>query len=385
VAESFEVEPHYVSGYGDLLAAEHRNMGDVRYHVDFFARANPEYYEGLLALLTTPVNQYADSVWYRLGTRAGNLDRAAQELHGTAWAYLGLEEENTERFQGELRSDPDEDAVPYPASSPDLPSLEVTEMDFSEEFKDLSTATFFIVWFLQYYLGWSPHNYIMEKLAGNWNALDVAGDALINVGNAAEQMSVSLEDGLGTLDGHWHGGAAQACVDYVTRLAGALGEEGPLNRTVGKLYKTIAEQAIEAIRQVIRDLTLPVEDVGRALGYVKVCWVWVPSDAGSFEDAVALMDNYKELFDAARSMVETIEAVVEQAKEFVATAEQVSDTANLDGAVAAIVDSVAPWGDQVQEGIVTSADLADLANTSEFADAPSGDYSSGDDLERDGA
>jgi hypothetical protein len=72
--------------------------------------------------------------------------------------------------------------VRYPASSPDLPSLVVEEMDFSEEFKDLSTATFFIVWFLHYYLGWSPHNHIVEKLAGNWNALDVAGDALINVG-----------------------------------------------------------------------------------------------------------------------------------------------------------------------------------------------------------
>lgn len=344
MAEGFEVEAHHVSGYGDLLAAEHRTMGDIRYHVDFFARANPEHFEGVLALLTTPVNQYADSVWYRLGNRAGNLDAAAQELHRTAWAYLGLEDENTERFRGEVRSEPDEDAVPYPASSPELHSLDIEEMDFSEEFQDLSLAMFFIVWFLHSYLGWSPHNYIIEKLAGNWNALDVAGDALINVGNAAEQMSVAMKDGLATLDGHWDGGAAQTCVDHVTRLADALGEEGPLNRTVGQLYKTIAEQVKEAIRQIIRDLTLPVEDVGRALGYVKVCWVWVPTDAGSLEDAYALMDNYKELFDRVRSMVETIESVVEHTKEFLATA----------------------------------ADLADLADVSEFTDVPS------DDLERDG-
>lgn len=390
VAEGFEVEPQYVSGYGDLIEAEKNNIRAVQEHIDFFARANPEYYEGLLSLLTTPVNQYADSVSYRLGDRSANARDTANELHRVAWTYLDLEDENTELFQGAVRSEPDPDAMAYSSSSPELPSLEIPEMDFTKEFQDLSLAMFWIVWFLQSYLGWSPHNYIIEKLAGNWNALDVAGDALINAGNGAEQVAVSMTDGLATLDEHWNGGAAQACVDYVTRMSEGLGEEGPLNRTVGKLYKLIAEEAKEAIRQVIQDLTLPIDDVSGKLGFVTLgdgrpCSIRLPLGAVSIADATAAMDNYKELFDSARSMVETIESVVEQAKEFLASAEKMTDASNVDGAVDEMINAVAPWGQEVQDDLATAADLADLADTSEFAGAPTDEYVAGDDPERDGA
>lgn len=385
MAEGFEVEPHYLSGYGDLMAAEKANVVAIQSHLDFFARAYPVHFEGLLSLLTTPVNQYADSVSYRLGDRSANVRDLANELHRAAWAYLGVEDENTEMYQGQPRYAEDPDAMAYTASSPELPSLEIAEMDFTEEFQDLSMAMFWIVWFLHFYLGWSPHNYIMEKLAGNWNALDVAGDALINVGNATEQMAGAMADGLTTLDAHWNGGAAQACVDYTTKLSEALGEEGPLNRTVGKLYKLIAQEAMEAIRQVIRDLTLPTEDISERLGMVKVCIMTVPSGNGSLEDALAAMDNYKELFDAARSMVETIESVIEQAKGFLETAQNMAEASDVGGAVEEMISAVGPWGQEVQDGVATAADVADLADTSEFANAPTGTYAVGDDPERDGA
>jgi hypothetical protein len=383
--EGFEVEPHYLSGYGDLVAAEKATVGDIQYHLDMFARANPEHFEGLLSLLTTPVNQYADSVSYRLGDRAANLRDLANELHRAAWAYLGVEEENTEMYQGQPSYAEDPDAKVYYPSSPDLPSLEIAEMDFTQEFKDLSLAMFWIIWFLHSYLGWSPHNHIMEKLAGNWNALDVAGDALINVGNATEQLAGSMAEGLTTLDAHWNGGAAQSCVDYTTRLSEALGEEGPLNRTVGRLYKLIAHEASEAIRQVIRDLTLPTEDLSNKLGMVDVCVVSVPTGNASMEDAMAAMANYKELFDSARAMVETIESVVEQAKGFLESAEQVAGASTVGGAVEEMINAVSPLGQEVQEGLATAADVADLANTAEFDNAPTDAYAVGDDPERDSA
>jgi hypothetical protein len=383
--EGFEVEPHYLSGYGDLMAAEKTNIGDIQYHVDMFARANPEHFEGLLALLTTPVNQYADSVSYRLGDRSANVRDLANELHRAAWAYLGVEDENTEMYQGQPTYTEDPDAKAYYPSSPDLPSIEIAEMDFTQEFKDLSLAMFWIIWFLHGYLGWSPHNLIMEKLVGNWNALDAAGDALINAGNAAEQMAGAMGEGLTTLDAHWNGGAAQACVSYTTKLSEAIGEEGPLNRTVGNLYKLIAEQASEAIRQVIRDLTLPTEDISERLGMVKFCVVTLPTKEGSVEDAAAAMANYKELFDSARSMVETIESVIEQAKGFLETAQKMSDASSVSGAVQELITAVGPWGQQVQDGVATAADIADLGNTSEFDNAPTDAYAVGDDPERDGA
>lgn len=383
MAEGFEVEAHYVSGYGDLMSAEQSNISAIRDHVEYFARANPEYYEGLLSLLTVPVNEYASSVTDRLGDRWGDTRDTANELHRVAWVYLDQEEENARTFAGEVSYLADEDAESYPSSSPELPRLEVTEMDFTEEFQDLGTLMFFLVWFFKLALGWGPYNDLIEKLAGNWNALDVAGDALINAGNGAEQVAGSMTDGLATLDEHWNGGAAQACAGYVTRLSGAVGEEGPLNRTVGKLYKLIAEEAQEAIRQIIRDLTVPTEDIADKLGYVRVCVVWLPMKE-PVGDAVATLENCKELFNAAKGMVETIESVVEQTKTFVESLVNMSEASNVDQVVEEMTTALGPWGQQVQEGLATTADVADLADTSEFADAPSGGYAAGDDLERAG-
>lgn len=384
MAEGFEVEAHYVSGFGDLMSAEQGNISAIREHVEYFARANPEYYEGLLSLLTVPVNEYASSVTDRLGDRWGDTKRTANELRRVAWTYLGQEEENTRTLFGEVSYAPDGDAESYPSSSPELPRLEVAEMDFSEEFQDLGVLMFYLVWFFHTFLGWAPHNDLIEKLAGNWNALDMAGDALINAGNGAELVAGSMTDGLATLDAHWNGGAAQACAEYVTRLSGAVGEEGPLNRTVGRLYKLIAEEAQEAIRQIIRDLTVPTEDIGTKLGYSRACILWVPIGESSMEDAVATLENCKDLYNAAKGMVETIESVVEQAKTFVESLVNMSEASNVDQVVDEMANALGPWGQQVQEGLATTADIADLADTSEFADAPSGGYAAGDDLERAG-
>lgn len=384
MGEAFEVEPNYVSGYGALLSTEKSSLGEVADHVYIYAFAVPEHYTGVLSLLETPVSQYADSVWGRLGNRLENLGRTAEELQQVASSYLEAEEENAETFQGESGPGADADPVSYPSSSPEMPTLEIQEMDFSAELQELSLTMFWIVWFLKSVLGYAPHNDIIEKVAGNWHALDVAGDALINAGNGAELVASSVKDGLTTLDAHWDGGAAQACVDYVTRLYQALGEEGPLNRTVGQLYKLIAAEAIEAIRQIIRDLKLPTDDIADKLGYVRVCFAMVPTGAGSITDAMESMEYYKELFDAAKSMVETIENVVEEAKEFLETVEKVSDVSDPSEAVENMINHLAPWGQEAKDSVASAADLADLADPSEFANTPTDEFDAGDDLERDG-
>lgn len=382
MAEGFEVEPHYVSGYGLLMTAEQGNLGPIRDHVEYNARANPEHYTGLLSALVLPVNGYAASVVDRLWTRMDDVGTTADELARVAEEYLAIEAAKAEQF-GDPPPTP-EDPATFTPSAAELPTLEIEEMDFTEEFQDLGHTMFWITWFLVYGLGWSPHNDLINELAGNWNALDVAGDALINAGDAAEQVAKSMTDGLTILDAHWHGGAAQACTEYVTNLAGALGEEGPLNRTVGRLYKLLAERVREAIRQIIRDLKVPTEDIAAKLGYARVCWAWLPVNEAS-PDALETIQNYKELFDAAKGMVETIQSTVEEAQAFVESLVTMSEVSDARSLVDEMINAVAPWGQQAQDSIATTADLADLADTSEFAAAPAGGYTETGNLERDGA
>ena len=385
MGESFSVDPHWVSGYGILLTTESRHIRDIHAYANLNARAHLPYYSGLLSALETPVEMYANGLVGRLSTRLANTSRTGTELQRAAWEYLGTEDENTRTFQGELEVDVDDEAESFAASTPELPDLDVPEPDYSEQFFELSSLVGGIDWFLTEQLGWSVHHDVITKLTGNWLALDVEGDALINIGNATDGVTAAIVDGWKQVDEHWNGGAAQNCGHYISAVTDVLGMEGPLNRTVGDLYKLIAAEAQQTIWEIINSIKPPTGDIAVKFGAYGVCAVDPPSD-DALAAAKEILEGVKGLYEAAKSAVEAIKYIADIAKEFLSTLESLEGISALDSDSVQDVAKLSNWADyeEVEQTIGNVADVVALAETDNWADAPTDGFEVGD-AERDGA
>jgi HEPN domain-containing protein len=388
MAEGLSVEPHWVSGYGILLTAESTNIRDIHGYTGANAGPHTPAYTGLLSSLETPVNMYTNGLLGRLSTRLANTSRTGTELQRAAWEYLDKEDENTRTFQGELEVDADEDAEEFSASAPDLPDLDVPEPDYSDLFHEVSSLVGGIDWFLAEQLGWSPYRDVITQLAGNWKALDVEGDALIAIGDATDGVTASIADGWSKLDEHWNGGAAQNCGSYISALTGILGMEGPLNRTVGDLYKLIAAEAEAAVLEVARSLKLPTEDIAIEFGAYGVCAVDPPSE-DALETAKDILAQAKYLYEYAQNLVNAITNIIDTAKEFLATLETVGQISSLDSETIQALSTMSNHvsDEQIEEfenTIGNLTDLAALAETDNWENAPTDGFEVGD-AERDGA
>lgn len=388
MAEGFSVEPHWVSGYGILLTAESTNIRDIHGYTGFNAGPHTPAYTGLLSSLETPVGTYTNGLLGRLATRLANTSQTGTELQRAAWEYLDKEDENTRTFEGELEVDVDEEAESFSASAPDLPDLDVPEPDYADLFHEVSALVGGIDWFLAEQLGWSPYRDVITKLAGNWQALDVEGDALINIGNATDGVTASIADGWSKLDEHWNGGAAQNCGSYISALTEALGMEGPLNRTVGDLYKLIAAEAQNAMLEVARSLKVPTEDIAIEFGAYGVCAVEAPSE-DALKTAKDILEQTKDLYEYAQNMVNAITTVIDTAKEFLATLETVSQISSLDNETIQALSTMSNHitDEQIEEfenTVGNLTDLAALAETDNWENAPTDAFEVGD-AERDGA
>ncbi|NIJ13204.1 HEPN domain-containing protein [Saccharomonospora amisosensis] len=387
--EGFSVDPHWVSGYGILLDEEHGNIDDIRWYAELYAFPHSAAYTGLMQSLATPVAAYANSLVDRLTTRSWTIEKTATELQRAAWAYLDKEEEHTQQLSGQLQVDRDSNAESYPASGPDLPEIEIPEQDYSLAFEELSWLVAGVDWFLSEQLGWSVYQDVITELLGNWKALDAEGDALINIGDATDVVASSIKDGWSTLDEYWDGGAAQACGSYVGALTEALGMEGPLNRTVGDLYKLIAAEVENTMLEIARALKLPTKDIAIELDAYGQCQV-----AEATEDALhrakELLTAAKHLYEYAQNLINAINLVVERATEFLESVRSVEGVSALDEDAVRNLSQLSghlskEQADQLDETVADLTDLVELAQTDNWSEAPDDAFSVGDDPERAGA
>lgn len=390
--EGFEVQPHWVSGYGNLMDREQGELNTISQYI--YLWTNPDFghvgdhFQGLMSAMKTPVKMYANSAQDRFGSSTRVTSHTATELRRVAWEYLGLEKENTSTFHGELKVERDEDAEYYPTSElddeKDLPTREVNPEPYVEYYGKFSFNTLFTDEFFQHVVGWSPLNDILVPLAGNWDVLVRAGESLISAGDAAEKVAETMKSGLTTLDLHWDGGAAQDCASYVTRLYEAVDEEGPLNRTVGKVLKFIAEEVIEAINSIGVDLHSPSRGMMHIL--YPTGWLCVPVVTDeTIKQALDLYNNFKYLYDAARGMVDAIADAIDMANELIEVmADPAGAAESLDVTIPGTETKLSQYLNDAEAKLVTGKDLADLANPSELADLPDDGFEVGDDAERDG-
>lgn len=388
MAESFSVEPHWVSGYGILLAAETTNLRDIHGYTGLNAGPHTPSYTGLLSALADPVGMYTNGLLGRLAARKSAISQTGTELQRAAWEYLDKEDENTRTFEGALEVDVDEDAESFTASAPDLPDLDVPEPDYSALFYEVSSLVGGVDWFLAEQLGWSPYRDVLTQLAGNWLALDVEGDALIAIGDATDGVTAAIADGWKTVDEHWHGGAAQNCAHYISALTDVLGMEGPLNRTVGDLYKLIAAEAQKAVMEVINSLKVPTEDIAFEFGAYGVCAVDPPSD-DALETAKDILAQAKYLYEYAKNLVGTITQIIDTAKEFLSTLESLDEISTLDSGSVQDLSKLTNFVndeqvEQYEETIGNLTDVVALAETDNWVNAPTDGFEVGD-AERDGA
>jgi uncharacterized protein YukE len=384
MGEGFRVHPHWLSGYAKLLyhetdGGDNGNVRFIRNYIDYWCHAT-DGYTGLMSGLKAPVDTYANAVHDRLTTDMGIGSGTADELDRATWVYLHVEKENTRRLDdGTYYSAPDAAAKTYPRSDPELPEPSA-EIDFGALFEEFGKDVKDIDFFVSELLGWKVHRELIVDITGDWSKLAKAGEALMHSGDATETIAGSLRNGLNTLDANWDGAAAQGFVSMMTKYYEVINEESALNRTVGRAYGVVADE----VKKVAGELVKMLNDVVKAIksklpGFWEGFWNMFSGSADrKFQKAAEYLCARQDLFNSARQMVDGLRKLIDQLaklidelKEPIKAAKQLNDDLNKAQEAA---DKINGKVDEVKERIVTAADLLEIADPHEFAEAPASPF-----------
>jgi uncharacterized protein YukE len=383
MGEAFTVKPEYVAGYGKLV----RMTGiDHVAKIGGFGRehaCSDGGFTGLMDLIKDPVDTYADKLGDRFASRGLSAAYAGDELNRAAWAYTGADKYSYTQFNdvnGAVTGYRDFD---HPASFPvgtdptaGLHAPAQQEANIRALLDDVGGLINTVDDVISFVTGWSPVSEIVEPLAGKWTALAQKGEVLALCGNAAETASENLTSQLPRLDEQWNGGAAQEFTTYLGHLTDAISYEGPLNRTVGEIYKSVASE-IEKVAKFM------VEILGDAVNKIKdaVASAWIPlwgeyTAYKTVRKVVSIIKKAKKMVEELRTAIEEVKTVVEFAKDPKGFAE------------GKLEEKLAPIKEKIEQGKHASqvgADLTRLADVGDLTNAPTGRYEVGSNARRAGA
>jgi hypothetical protein len=382
MGEGFYVDPHYLYGFGDMLFAETKrddqsSLCRMRDHTRRWCRGT-DAYTGLMAIIKGAVSRYADSLYNRLDDMAAVGWGTANELQHATWVYLHKEAENSHRMDdGSYDNEQDPVAVPYNETHPELGKPTVS-IDWPAMFDQFGKDVGEIDDILTHLLGFHVHREFIEDLTGDWTALANAGHALISIGDAATTVGTNIKANLAILDQHWFGAASQSAGAMLTAFFEAVAEEGPINRTIGRVYmyladevKKVAGKLISKLNGLVQKLKSLVPDFwdgfGEALGGDRA-WAdftdFLCKNQAPFYQARTLTQNLGRLFDDARWMVDKLRDPIKEAETIAADIKVVQDSLDIvNGAV-----------DKSTTAIAIGDDLTDMADPSEFVNAPHEQY-----------
>ncbi|GID29129.1 hypothetical protein [Paractinoplanes brasiliensis] len=72
--------------------------------------------------------------------------------------------------------------------------------------------------------GFNAIEYCTQWVGGDWGAIYKFGDALISMGQCADQLAVNLQQGMLKLDSGWDGNANDSAYNYFTSLSASVSE-----------------------------------------------------------------------------------------------------------------------------------------------------------------
>lgn len=385
MSEGFDVRESAVAGYGVLCEEIHHQLVTEFSFIGAHAGAQ-EGFRGVLAVLKGPVDAYAAAACSRLSRHASVLDHTSTELKRTAWAYTGADESAYKRFGGDPGQpttsyqdfpNPDHYRVTDPTGA--LTPPDISAPDIAAKVDEVGGALNVIDDVVSFVTGWSPVAAIVEPISGNWNALDAAGGALVDAGNALDESLANLTGGLKQLDSKWDGGASQAFDSYMAKLVEGTDQEAPLNRIVGQVYQVAAAQVEKVADFVVSKLKWAVDLIGERLKTA-----WIPF-YGQYK-AIRAVEECIDVFNEAKAMVETLEKVINRVLSIIEFAKDPIGRTQ-DAAEGWLEDKLAPIRHRVaqyEKGVEIGTDLAELSKVDDWTDTPTSGYQTGKNMRRPG-
>lgn len=228
---------------------------------------------------------------------------------------------------------------------------------------------------------------LVSPLAGNYNSISANGEAWTSVGKNLGLLAASLlGNGTTLATHHWQGDAATAFTQFLDVFwqKGAVWAGEKLGtfvaagfEKIAEVSKQIAQLAIDAINAIIRAAariaTKAIPFVGWAWGVIESAAKWIGKLFGveindlidDIQAIVAMVPRVFELFDAMKSMVETMQNYFNTIEELVTTIKQIPEIGTLSDAVAtgeSISQGTTALNDQ-KTALEQNADRADDALT----------------------
>lgn len=383
MGEHFSVKPEHVAGYGKLVKTtgeDHvsRIGGFGRDH----ARSDSGF-TGLMELIKSPVDTYANKLGDRFLNRALNAAYTGDELNRAAWAYTGADKYSyTEinEVNGAVTGYRDFDhPASYPVENDPLSGLKVPHQDDADIrglLDDVGGTINAVDDVIHFVTGWSPVSEIVEPLSGKWTALSQKGEVLNRTATAAETASDNLTSQLPTLDEHWNGGAAQDFTAYMGHLTDAISYEGPLNRVVGQIYTLVAGEIEKVAKFMVEVLGKAVDKIEDAAKAAIIPFYGEYKIYKTVREVIDVINEARRLVQELHTAVEEVKTVVEFAK----------DPAQF--AKGELEEKLSPVKDQAakaQQTLGTTEDLTRLADVEDLTNAPKSRYLVGADPRRAGA
>lgn len=321
MVEGFAVQEGHVAGFGVMASEVHGQTLSTLVHVH---EARPETgYDGLMSALVGPMNTYCDTTFDRIASRSRLVGALPEELNVAAWRYHTADESAyTEMVQMGPhlparfpRIKPFPDPVRYdPGADPELSAPGHEEPPIQDLIDEVGGSIQAIDWAVRQV--WeSPVEAIVEPLAGNWTELERAAEVLTQVGDGLERVAGNLTARLGQLSEAWQGGAANACEDYVTRLAAALEIEGPINRLVAVVLEKIAGEIQQAAEFMVSTLKRAVDKIATAIATGWVPFVGWYKVYDTVRTVINVFQDAKDLIDSINETIATVEAVIDAAQD----------------------------------------------------------------------
>jgi hypothetical protein len=385
----FTVHPGHVAGFGHLASYSGEVTYDIANYVANTA-CDTSGYSGLLMDIVQPaIEEYGSLSQTRIAEDAALLSEAGNALNTSAYAYTGTDLANVDVLQesgpwGQAVFQEFPRTVHYPVDTDVgawLVDPEKPEVDY-DSLTESADVIGVIDWIVSEVTGWSPVAEITDWLIGDWGYLLRTAGGLETVGMAAEHVETNLTAHLGELGANWTGGAADRATDYVTRLAAAIGEEGPLNRTVSRVCELAAGVLEQAATFVMTALDYAARRIAEMLSSVWGFLSNVLNIKERVEEFISTFERGKELVTRAKATFEQAKATIEYAKYVTKPVREGYDRLEK-------LEEAFQYASDVKEGaeLVAEAapDIEDLAEGTEFTDRPQRDLYLGDHPRRPGA
>ncbi len=390
MAEQFTADPPAIAGYGVLIETVCDQLSATQNYADAHGGARAGGFDGLMSLIRDPVDFYASETSKRIVNHSNDLYNTATEVKRAAWVYSGTEEANYQIFSDDSYEKPNRkprvvgykdfpDATAFPVAQDPTGSLtppDIEPADIKSKVDEIGGSIEIINEAVHFITGWYPIDEIVRPLAGNWNALSGAGEALTKTGDAVEAALGNLTGALPRLDPHWNGGAAQSFTDYLNRLTAAAAIEGPINRIVGDVYGVVAGEIEKIAEWMVRTLKTAVDKVVAA-----AATSWIPGYGwvriiDAVRTAVEVFQEAQRIVGDLENVLNTVTAIIDIAKD---------PAAALGAAVEERLAPIKEKIEQYEKGAEVATDLGKLATgAAAQSSAPDGGYTVGADAGRHG-